>query len=98
MSTIVSKTFDSREECQTQGPILVTGALVIIASAAPVVNKGPQCRQSLRESSIFDTRRREVPEEGAGQAPEKGLIRRFGPSAAGGAHNEKITAKPREAV
>ena len=98
MSAIVSKTLDSREECQTQGPILVTGAVVKIANAAPVVKKGPQCGQSARESSIFDTRRREVPEEGAGQAPEKGLIRRFGPSAAGGAHSEKITANPRDAV
>ena len=98
MSTIVSKTFDSREECRHQGPILATGAVVNISSAAPVVKQGPQCRQSSRESSMFDTRRREVPEEGAGQAPEKGLIRRFGPSAAGGAHSEKITAKPREAV
>ena len=89
MSTIVSKTFDSREECRTQGPILVTGAVVNISSAAPVVKQGPQCRHASRESSIVDTRRREVPEEGAGEAPEKGLIRRVCPSAAGGACSEK---------
>ena len=94
----MSKTFDARDECRNQGPMLVTGAVFKIPSAAPVVETGPQCRQSSRESSIFDTRRREVPEEGAGQAPEKGLIRRVCPSAAGGAHSETITAKPREAV
>ena len=37
---------------------------------------------------------REAPEK----VPEKGPIRRFWPSAAGGADNAKITAIPREAV
>ena len=67
MSTIVSKTFDSCEECRNQGPILMTGAVVKISSAAPVVKKGPQCRQASHESSMFSTRRREVPEK----VPEK---------------------------
>ena len=98
MSTIVSKTFDSREECRNQGPILVTGAVVKISSAAPVVKKGPQCRQSSRESSMFGTRRREVPEK----VPEKrrgrarldvcGLRRPAARTA------QKITAIPCEAV
>ena len=98
MSTIVSNMFDSREECQTQGPILATGAVVEIPSAAPVVKNGTQFRHSARKSTMFGARRREVPEEVPGKVPEKGSIGRVCPSAAGGARNSNITATPREAV
>ena len=36
--------------------------------------------------------------EGPGEAPRKGSIKRFWPSAAGGAYNAKITAIPHEAI